>query len=110
MLRNMNRHHAETVVDRFGRAAILADTALSGFLAVRLRCCYGDAVAVERTRPFNEHLDCAAAVREAACAFEAREDRHVPYQVFAAGEPVPTKAQMLERPLGAEDAGAGVHG
>ena len=110
MLRNMSRHHRETVVDRFGRAAILGDTALSGFLAVRLRCRFGDAVAIERTRPFNEHIDCPAAVREAAAAFEAREDRHVPYQVCAAGEAVPTKAEMLRESLGGEDVGAGLHG
>mgnify|MGYP007047123754 FL=1 len=109
MLRNMSRHHTETVVDRFGRAAVLADTALSGFLAVRLRTRFGDAVALERTRPFNEHVDCRSAVRQAARAFEAREDRHVPYQVFAAGAAVPTKAEMLGEPLCGEDVGPGLH-
>jgi hypothetical protein len=110
MLRNMSRHHAETVVDRFGRAALLADTALSGFLAVRLRTRFGDAVAIERTRPFNAHLDCRDAVRRAARAFEAREDRHVPYQVFAAGGSIPTKAEMLREPLQSEDVSPGLHG
>jgi hypothetical protein len=100
-LRNVCRAHEETVVRRFGRAALFAATGHGSFLALRLCEKHPDDVQVERTRPFNEFTDTDAAVREAAAAYEAREEPSTPYRRFAAGTDHPSpealKAQALPR-------------
>lgn len=93
-LRNVCRSHEETVVRRFGQAALLEATAFGGFLAVRLREKHGTAVQVERTHPFNEFDDLAEEVRNAAEAYEARDQAATPYARFAAGRDMPTKEDM----------------
>ena len=65
-LRNVCRTHGESVVRRFGRAALLEETEHGAFLALRLREKHPDDVQLERTEPFNEFRDVPAAVREAA--------------------------------------------
>ena len=98
-LRNVCRTHEETVVRRFGRAALLAETEHGAFLALRLREKHPDDVQLERTEPFNEFRDAPEAVRKAAADYEARENRNVSYQKFAAGGPYPSPAALKRREL-----------
>lgn len=98
-LRNVCRAHEESVVRQLGRAAVLADTEFGAFQALRLREKHGDAVQVERTRPFNEFAAVSAEVREAATAYENRDEPAVPYAAFTVGTDYPTKAQMRESKL-----------
>jgi cytochrome c peroxidase len=89
-LRNACRSHEETVVRRFGRAALLA---------CRLRERHGGDVQVERTEPFNEFADAPESVREAAAAYERRESPSTPYDRFAAGTDHPDSSEMRDREL-----------
>ena len=98
-LRNVCRAHEETTVWRFGRAALLEATAFGAFLALRLRAKHDLAVQVERTQPFNEFAACEADVREAAAAYEARDQPATPYEKFAAGRDLPSPATLKEREL-----------
>jgi len=98
-LRNVCRTHEESVVRRFGRAALLEETEHGAFLALRLREKHPDDVQLERTEPFNEFRDVPAAVREAATAYERRGDRNVPYAKFAVDSPHPSPAALKEREL-----------
>jgi hypothetical protein len=98
-LRNVCRTHGESVVRRFGRAALLEETEHGAFLALRLREKHPDDVQLERTEPFNEFRDVPAAVREAATAYERRGDRNVPYAKFAVDSPHPSPAALKEREL-----------
>jgi hypothetical protein len=98
-LRNVCRAHEETVVRRFGRAALLAETEFGAFLAVRLRERHGGDVQVERTEPFNEYADVPEGVRTAAEAYADREDDHVPYAKFAAGTDHPDPERLRDREL-----------
>ena len=98
-LRNVCRTHEKTVVRRFGRAALLAETEHGAFLALWLREKHPDDVQVERTAPFNKFRDAPAAVRETAAAYEGREDRNVPYAKFAAGTDHPSPAALKRREL-----------
>ncbi|WP_435063556.1 hypothetical protein [Halobaculum sp. EA56] len=84
-LRNVCRSHDDTVVRRFGRAALLSETEWGAFLACRLRAKHGADVQVERTEPFNEFAAVRPAVREAAAAYEDRDAPSTPYAKFAAG-------------------------
>jgi hypothetical protein len=93
-LRNVCRSHESTVIRRFGRAALLAETELGAFLALRLRAKHGDDVQIERTRPLNEFTAVPTAVREAAAAYEDRETPSTPYAKFAAGTDHPDPAAM----------------
>lgn len=93
-LRNVCRTHEETVVRAFGRAALLAETEFGAFQAVRLREKHGEAVQVERTRPFNEFAAAPESVREAAKAYERRDEPAVPYTAFATGREFPEPEQM----------------
>jgi hypothetical protein len=93
-LRNVCRTHEATVVRRFGRAALLAETEFGAFLACRLRAKHGTAVQVERTEPFNEFAALDEAVREAAVAYENRETASTPYRTFAAGRDHPDPETM----------------
>ena len=98
-LRNVCRTHEESVVRRFGRAALLEGTEHGAFLALRLREKHPDDVQVERTAPFNEFRDVPAAVREAATAYERRRNRNVPYAKFAVDSPHPSPAALKDREL-----------
>jgi len=93
-LRNVCRTHEETVVRRFGRAALLAETELGAFLALRLREKHAADVQIERTAPFNEFEAVPERVRVAAEAYEARETPSTPYTRFAAGTDHPSPAAM----------------
>jgi hypothetical protein len=98
-LRNVCRGHERTVVRRFGRAALFEATAHGAFLSCRLRERHSDDVQVERTRPFNEFADIDATVREAAAAYEAREEPSTPYRRFAAGTDHPDPEALKTRDL-----------
>lgn len=95
-LRNVCRAHDETIVRRFGRAALFEATEYGAFLALRLRGQFPDAVQVERTRPLNEFAEVPAPVREAANAYVNRDQPHVPYQKFAVGRDLPDPEDMRD--------------
>jgi len=98
-LRNLCNAHEETVVRRFGRAALLDPTEFAAFQAVRLREQYGRAVQVERTRPFDEVQAVRDSVREAAGAYADRDSPGTPYAKFAAGTDHPDQADLKETEL-----------
>lgn len=98
-LRNACRVHEGTVVRRFGRAALLAETELGAFLALRLRAKHGSDVQIERTEPLNEFADVPDEVRKAAAAYEARSSPTTPYDKFAAGTEHPSPAELRDREL-----------
>ena len=98
-LRNAARTHETTVVRRFGRAALLRETELGAFLALRLRERHGGAVQVERTVAFNEFEDVRRAVYDAAAAYEERDARSTPYAKFAAGRDHPDPDEMRDAEL-----------
>jgi len=93
-LRNVCRAHEESVVRQFGRAALFEETELGAFQAVRLREKHGVEVQIERTEPFNEFASVRESVREAAVAYENRDEPATPYASFAAGRDLPSKADM----------------
>jgi hypothetical protein len=83
-LRNVCRTHEEVVVRRFGRVALLCETAFGAFQALRLRAKHGEDVQIERTEPFNEFEAVDESVRTAARAYEERDEPSLPYATFAA--------------------------
>ena len=101
-LRNLCRAHEETVVRRFGRAALFEPTEHGALLACRLRERHPEAVQVERTVPFNEFGDSPDTVREAAVAYEREASKHTPYARFAAGTDHPDPERLRERDLETE--------
>ncbi|AGN02475.1 hypothetical protein L593_12680 [Salinarchaeum sp. Harcht-Bsk1] len=96
-LRNVCNAHEETVVRRFGRAALLEETAMGAFLGLRLRAKHGADVQLERTAPFNEFEAVDADVRDAAAAYEARDRPSTPYAKFAAGTDHPDPSELRDR-------------
>jgi len=98
-LRNICRTHETTVVRRFGRAALLAETEFGAFQALRLQAKHGEAVQLEQTRPFNEFEAVPETVREAATAYEEREESAVPYTAFATGREFPPPEEMKHSEL-----------
>ncbi|WP_396610935.1 hypothetical protein ACH9L7_12000 [Haloferax sp. S1W] len=98
-LRNICRTHDETVVRRFGRAALFEETELGAFLALRLQAKHGADVQLERTEPFNEFAEVPESVREAASAYETRESPSTPYRKFASGTDHPSPDEMRTRDL-----------
>jgi len=98
-LRNVCQSHESTVVRRFGRAALLAETELGAFLGLRLREKHGADVQLERTEPLNEFDTVPETVREAAAAYESREQPSTPYTKFATGTDHPSPAAMRDREL-----------
>lgn len=98
-LRNVCRAHEETVVRRFGRAALFEATEFGAFLALRLREQFPGDVQVERTSPLNEFEEVPDDVREAARAYANRDEPHVPYRTFAAGGDLPDPAVMRDAQL-----------
>jgi hypothetical protein len=104
-LRNVCNAHEETVVRRFGRAALLAGTEFGGFLAVRLLAEHGADVQVERTAPFVPGRDVPGDVRAAATAYADRDHASTPYGKFAAGRDLPTPGEMKGEDLSTADGG-----
>ncbi|MFB6068300.1 MAG: hypothetical protein ABEJ90_00030 [Halobacterium sp.] len=98
-LRNVCRSHEETVVRRFGRAALFEATELGAFLALRLREKHGPDVQLERTSPLNEYEDVPESVRAAAAAYEDRDRPSTPYAKFAAGTDHPDPERLGDREL-----------
>jgi len=101
-LRNICRTHEETVVRQFGRAALFEPTEFGAFQALRLREKHDDSVQIERTRPFNEFRSVPPAVREAASAYENRDEPALPYTAFAADSDHPEPDSMQGSPLETE--------
>jgi hypothetical protein len=95
-LRNVTRAHEETTVRQFGRAALLAGTAFGAFQVCRLREKHGRDVQVERVAPFVPE-DVPRDVREAATAYEERDQPSIPYRQFAAGTDLPDPSALRER-------------
>ncbi|NEU58415.1 hypothetical protein [Halorussus sp. MSC15.2] len=98
-LRNVCNGHEETVVQRFGRAALLEATQLGAFLALRLRAKHAADVQVEQTAPFNEFEAVSERVRNAATAYEDREHPSTPYAKFAVGTDHPDLDSMRDAKL-----------
>ena len=98
-LRNICRAHEDTVVRQFGRAALFAETEFGAFQALRLCEKHGEAIQIERTRPFNEFAAVPEAVREAATAYENRDTPSLPYEAFASGTDLPDPATMKTNDL-----------
>ena len=98
-LRNVCRTHEETVVRRFGRAALFEETEFGAFLALRLRAKHGSDVQIERTAPLNEFAEVPEAVREAAEAYESRSAPSTPYDKFAVGTEHPSSSALRDREL-----------
>jgi hypothetical protein len=93
-LRNACRAHGDSIVRQFGRVALLEATEFGAFQALRLREKHGEAVQIERTRPFNEFAAVPEDVREAARSYENREHDAVPYGAFASGSDHPSTERM----------------
>lgn len=98
-LRNACRAHEDTVVRRFGRAALFESTEFGAFLALRLQAEHGPDVQVERTEPLVVGRDVPESVQAAATAYAAREHASTPYAKFAAGRDLPAPGAMKEREL-----------
>lgn len=98
-LRNACRSHADHVVRRLGRAALLEATAYGAFLALRLREAHGGDVQIERTEPFNEFVEVDEDVREAARAYADRDAKATPYAAFASGTDHPDPERLKGREL-----------
>lgn len=94
-LRNVCRAHEDSVVRRFGRAALLEATEFGAFQALRLQAKHGIDVQVERVEPFVES-DVPERVREAATAYENRDQASVPYRQFASGTDHPSPESLRE--------------
>lgn len=95
-LRNVARHHADAVVRRFGRAALLESTARGAFLGLWLQEKHGLAVELHTTEPFNEYDAVPPAVREAAAAYHREAHPNTPYAKFAAGSDHPSLTELAE--------------
>lgn len=98
-LRNACGTHEGTVVQRFGRAALLESSEFGAFLALRLRAEHGTDVQVERTRPLVAARDVPEAVRTAATSYADRDHEATPYGKFAAGRDLPAPAAMKDADL-----------
>lgn len=95
-LRNVCRAHDDLVVRQFGRAALFEATAFGAFQALRLRAKHDLDVQIERAEPFVAS-DVPESVREAATAYENRDQPSVPYRQFAAGTDHPSPEALRER-------------
>jgi hypothetical protein len=93
-LRNAARAHEDCVVRRLGRVVLFETTEFGAFQALRLREKHGEAIQIERTRPFNEFDAVRPAVREAARAYEGRDTPAVPYDRYADGRDLPPPEAM----------------
>ena len=98
-LRNTERAFSDAVRRRYGRVALLAETELGAFLALRMREHHGPDVQLHRTEPLNEFDAVPPAVREAAIAYANRDSKATPYAKFAAGTPHPPIDALRDREL-----------
>lgn len=98
-LRNVCRTHERSVVRRLGRAALFETTEHGAFLALRLREKHPEDVQLERTEPFNEFRDVPKSVREAARAYENRDNPNTAYAKFSIDRPHPTPEELRAREL-----------
>jgi hypothetical protein len=98
-LRNACGTHEQTVVQRFGRAALLEPTEFGAFLALWLRAEHGPDVQVERTVPLVAERDVPRPVWAAAGDYAAREQTSTSYAKFVAGTEHPDPAAMKESEL-----------
>jgi hypothetical protein len=98
-LRNVCRAHEQTVQRQFGRVALFRATEFGAFQALRLQEKHGEAVQIQRTEPFNEFAAVRSRVREAARAYEQREQQALPYAAFASGAEYPDAETMKETDL-----------
>ncbi|WP_254766093.1 hypothetical protein [Salinilacihabitans rarus] len=99
-LRNVCNAYEEAIVRRFGRAVVVEATEFGAFLAFRLREKHGGSVRLRRVRPVEADRPDYRRARDAAAAFEARENESTPYPKFAAGTDYPSPEEMRDRPLG----------
>lgn len=93
-LRNVCRSHEQVLVRQFGRVALFEETAFGAFQALRLQEKHGEAIQIERTRPFNEFAAVPESVRAAARAYENRDTPALPYATFAEGTDHPSPTAM----------------
>ncbi|MEF8774603.1 MAG: hypothetical protein V5A23_03490 [Halobacteriales archaeon] len=98
-LRNVSDAHEETVVRRFGRAALVEGTEFGAFLATWLLAEHAPDVQVERAVPFVPGRDVPDRVRTAAAAYADRDHVSTPYAKFAANREHPSPATMKARDL-----------
>lgn len=98
-LRNVCRTHEETVVRRFGRAALFEETEYGAFLALRLHAKHPDEVQLERTTPFNEFQQVPESIRTAVEAYDNRANENTTYARFAVDSPHPEPGAMKRRKL-----------
>jgi hypothetical protein len=98
-LRNVCRAHEDAVVGQFGRVALREATEFGAFQALRLREKHGTEIQVEWTQPFNEFTRVPQRVREAATAYERRDQTATPYERFATGRELPLPGEMRDEKL-----------
>lgn len=98
-LRNVCRAHENAVVGQFGRVALLEATEFGAFQALRLREKHGTEIQIEWTQPFNEFTRVPERVREAAVAYERRDQVSTPYERFATGRDLPLPSEMRDENL-----------
>ena len=98
-LRNVCRAHEEIVVRQFGRVALLEETEFGSFQALRLQEKHGEAIQIEVTNSFDATEMVRPAIREAAVAYESRENSSVPYDRFRTGTDYPSATTMKEQML-----------
>lgn len=84
---------------QFGRVALLRGTEFGAFQALRLQEKHGDAVQIRRTEAFDEVGAVRSRVREAARAYEDRDQRALPYTAFASGTDHPDAETMKRAEL-----------
>lgn len=97
-LRHACSRHEDSVVRRFGRAALLETTAFGAFLALRLRAKHPEAVQIERTRPLLPDA-VPGDVHDAVDAYADRAQPATPYTKFAAGTDHPSPEDLKDREL-----------
>lgn len=94
-LRNVCRAHEACVIRRFGHAVLLSATEFAAFQALRLEEKHGIEIQLERVRSFAPP-DAPDRVREAAKAYEERDQPSTPYERFASGRELPSPAELRE--------------
>lgn len=95
-IRNAAQNHPESVVRRFGRVVLVADSEFGAFLACRFRAEFGADVQVERLEPFVPEQDVPDRVRVAARQYADRSSKSTSYTAFAAGTDHPDPASLKE--------------
>lgn len=98
-LRNVYRHHEETIVDRYGGAALCLPTQLGLFLGLRLQEKHYTDVKIQTVSPVERTYIIPESIREAAIEFENRSHPATPYTKFAVGTEHPSPETMRNRRL-----------